>query len=137
MVVGSWVRLEQPFNQLTNLRLLIGRDPAIQPAERSRIDLQKYYRREQQLLLQNQPYNLLYKQRIDRLISYLNQDHIHLRLYGVLGENSQFMLHKTDIKRHNMKFYCLLPASTGTVGSTPSTGIDGQADRISQIYTCV
>ena len=32
-------------------------------------------------------------------------------------------------------FSCLLPASTGTVGSTPSTGINGQADRISQIYT--
>ncbi len=66
--IQAWVRLEQPLNELTNLRLLIGRDPAIQPAERSRIDLQKYYRREQQLLLQNQPYNLLYKQRIDRLI---------------------------------------------------------------------
>ena len=28
-----------------------------------------------------------------------------------------------------------LPASTGTVGSTPSTGIDGQADRIPHAYT--
>ncbi|MDY7004427.1 MAG: helicase-related protein [Cyanobacteriota bacterium] len=95
--IEAWVRLEQPFNQLTNLRLLIGRDPAIQPAERSRIDLQKYYRREQQLLLQNQPYNLLYKQRIDRLISYLNQDHIHIRLYGVIGENNQFLHAKAYI----------------------------------------
>ena len=52
------------------------------------------------------------------------------------------LLHKTDIKCHIMTFYCLLPAflrnatqTTGTVGSTPSTGINGQADRIPQIYT--
>ncbi|NET16646.1 MAG: helicase, partial [Okeania sp. SIO1H6] len=95
--IQAWVRLEQSLNELTNLRLLIGRDPAIQPAERSRIDLQKYYRREQQLLLQNQPYNLLYKQRIYRLISYLNLDHIHVRLYGVMGESSQFLHAKAYI----------------------------------------
>ena len=47
------------------------------------------------------------------------------------------LLHKTDIKCHNMTFYCLFPADTGTVGSTTSTGIDDQADRISQINTCV
>ena len=49
-----------------------------------------------------------------------------------------FLLHKTDIKRHKrdiLMFYFLLPPET--VGSTPSTGIDGQADRISQIYTGV
>ncbi len=47
------------------------------------------------------------------------------------------LLHKTDIKRHNMTFYCLLPASTEAVGGYSSTGIHGQADRISQIDTSV
>ncbi|MCY7274281.1 MAG: hypothetical protein LH702_11200 [Phormidesmis sp. CAN_BIN44] len=31
--IEAWIRLEQAFNQLTNLRLLIGRDPTILPAE--------------------------------------------------------------------------------------------------------
>lgn len=35
--IEAWIRLEQAFNQLTNLRLLIGRDPAILPAERDRV----------------------------------------------------------------------------------------------------
>ncbi|MBC6481144.1 MAG: hypothetical protein GDA56_28650 [Hormoscilla sp. GM7CHS1pb] len=56
----AWVRVEAAFNNLTSLRLLIGRDPAIQPAERSRIDLQQYYRREQQLMLEGEPYNREY-----------------------------------------------------------------------------
>jgi hypothetical protein len=35
----AWIRLERAFERLTNLRLLIGRDPSILPAEHDRIDL--------------------------------------------------------------------------------------------------
>ncbi|NES65387.1 MAG: DUF1963 domain-containing protein, partial [Okeania sp. SIO2D1] len=42
----------------------------------------------------------------------------------------RILLHKTDIKRHNMTFYCLLPASTEAVGGYSSTGINGRLDRI-------
>ena len=40
-------------------------------------------------------------------------------------EISRQLLHKTDIKRHNMTFYCLLPASAEAVGGYSSTGIHG------------
>lgn len=95
--IEAWIRLEASFNNLISLRLLIGRDPTIQPAERSRIDLQKYYRRLNQNQLEQEPYNLEYKQRIDRLINYLRQDHIQVRLYGSIGNNSQFFHAKAYI----------------------------------------
>lgn len=56
--IEAWIRLEQAFNQLTNLRLLIGRDPAIQPAERHTIDLTRYFRRNVQGQLEGEPFNL-------------------------------------------------------------------------------
>ena len=37
--IEAWVKLEPEMNQLTSLRLLIGRDPTIRPAESDRIDL--------------------------------------------------------------------------------------------------
>ena len=46
--IEAWIRLEEPLNKLTNLRLLIGRDPTILPAERSQIDLKKFFRRDVQ-----------------------------------------------------------------------------------------
>lgn len=117
--IEAWARLEQPFNQLTSLRLLIGRDPTIQPAERSRIDLQKYYRREQQLLLEAERYNRAYKKRIDDLIAYLRQDRIHVRLYGVLGESSQFL----HAKAYIFDDYSII----GSSNFTPS-GLEGNTE---------
>ncbi|MGK7901178.1 MAG: helicase-related protein [Hormoscilla sp.] len=111
----AWVRVEAAFYNLTSLRLLIGRDPAIQPAERSRIDLQQYYRREQQLLLEGEPYNREYKQRIDRLIAYLRQDRIHVRLY----DNSQFF----HAKAYIFDNYSII----GSSNFTPS-GLNGNTE---------
>ena len=83
--IEAWIRLEQAFNQLTTLRLLIGRDPTILAAERDRVDLTRYFRRNVQGQLEGEPFNLSYKQQIDRLIAYLQQDHIHARLYGAMA----------------------------------------------------
>lgn len=43
--IEAWVRLEDAMNALTSLRLLIGRDPTIRPAESDRIDLIHHLRR--------------------------------------------------------------------------------------------
>jgi len=61
---------------------------------------------------------------------------IPLRLSSSRGLTA-CVLRRRGVALHNVTFYCLLPASTGTVGSTPSTGINRQADRISQINTGV
>lgn len=79
--IEAWIRLEEAFNTLTNLRLLIGRDPTIHPAERDRVDLRKYFRCEVQGQLEQQDFNLQYKQRIDRLIEYLRQQVIVSRYF--------------------------------------------------------
>ncbi|MFB8791173.1 MAG: helicase-related protein [Potamolinea sp.] len=95
--IEAWVRLEQAFNTLTNLRLLIGRDPTIRPAESERIDLTRHFRRDVQQQLETESFKLKYKQQIDRLIAYLKQEHIHVRLYGVIGEGVQFLHAKAYI----------------------------------------
>lgn len=95
--IEAWVRLEAAFNTLTDLRLLIGRDPTIRPAEGDRIDLTSYFRCDMRLQLEAQKYKLKYKQQIDRLIEYLQQDHIHVRLYGAIGEGVQFLHAKAYI----------------------------------------
>ena len=95
--IEAWIRLEQAFNQLTNLRLLIGRDPTILPAERDRVDLTRYFRRNVQGQLEGEPFNLHYKQQIDRLIAYLEQDHIQARLYGAMAEGTPFLHAKAYI----------------------------------------
>ncbi len=95
--IEAWIRLEEAFNTLINLRLLIGRDPTIQPAERDRIDLRRYFRREVQGQLEQKDYKLEYKQQIDRLIAYLRQDNIEARLYGSEGSGSQFLHAKAYI----------------------------------------
>lgn len=89
--IEAWMRLERAFSQLESLRLLIGRDPTILPAERERLDLLRYFRRDIQAQLEAEPFNAQYKQQIDRLIIYLQQDHIQARLYGANAEN--FFLH--------------------------------------------
>lgn len=43
--IEAWVRLEDAMNALTSLRLLIGRNPTIRPAESDRIDLIHHLRR--------------------------------------------------------------------------------------------
>lgn len=83
--IEAWIRLERAFNKLTRLRLLIGRDPTIKPAEPHRIDLQDYLRRELQGQLESSTFGLEYKQCIDRLIAFLKQDHVEVRLYGATG----------------------------------------------------
>ena len=95
--IEAWVRLEQAFNTLTNLRLLIGRDPTIRPAEGDRIDLTQYFHRDIRLQLETEKYKLKYKHQIDRLIAYLQQDRILVRLYGAVGEGMQFLHAKAYI----------------------------------------
>jgi ERCC4-related helicase len=95
--IEAWERLEQAFDTLTNLRLLIGRDPSILPAERDRIDLTRYFRRNIQGQLENEPFNLNYKQQIDRLIEFLERDKVQVRLFGALAEQSSFLHAKAYI----------------------------------------
>ncbi|MBP0023538.1 MAG: helicase, partial [Roseofilum sp. SID2] len=80
--IEAWVELEEAMNRLTSLRLLIGRDPTIRPAERDRLDLLKYFRTDLREELNQKQFTLSYKQQIDRIIAYLEQEHIQVRLYG-------------------------------------------------------
>ena len=95
--IEAWVRLEQELNNLTSLRLLIGRDPTIRPAESDRIDLIRYFRREFLHQLETEKFKREYKQQIDRLIAYLQQEHIQIRLYGAVGDKLQFLHAKAYI----------------------------------------
>ena len=117
--IEAWIRLEEAFNTLTNLRLLIGRDPTINPAERDRVDLRRYFRREVQGQLEQQDFNLQYKQRIDRLIEYLRQNHIQVRLYGSEGSGAQFL----HAKAYIFDDYSLV----GSSNFTPS-GLEGNTE---------
>lgn len=95
--IEAWLRLEDAMNQLTHLRLLIGRDPAIRPAESDRIDLVKHLRRVIQHQLEKEPFKIEYKRQIDRAIAYFEQDHIEMRLFGAMGDKSQFLHAKAYI----------------------------------------
>lgn len=117
--IEAWIRLEQAFNSLTSLRLLIGRDPAILPAERSTIDLTRYFRRSVQGQLEGEPFNLAYKQQIDRLIAYLQQDQIQIRLFGALGDGTPFL----HAKAYIFDDYSII----GSSNFTPS-GLDGNTE---------
>lgn len=117
--IEAWIRLEQAFNTLTNLRLLIGRDPAILPAERSTIDLARYFHRSVQGQLEGEPFNSAYKQQIDRLIAYLQQDHIQIRLFGALGNETPFLHAKAYIFNN----YSII----GSSNFTPS-GLDSNTE---------
>jgi len=44
--IEAWFRLEKSMQQLESLRLLIGRDPSIRPAEKDHINLLEYFQRE-------------------------------------------------------------------------------------------
>ena len=117
--IEAWIRLEQAFNTLTNLRLLIGRDPAILPAERNTIDLTRYFRRSVQGQLESEDFNLGYKRQIDSLIAYLQQDHIQVRLFGVLTEGTPFL----HAKAYIFDDYSII----GSSNLTPS-GLDGNTE---------
>ena len=117
--IEAWIRLEQAFNQLTKLRLLIGRDPTILPAERDRVDLTRYFRRNVQGQLEGEPFNLNYKQQIDRLIAYLEQEHVQARLYGVMAEGTPFL----HAKAYIFDDYSIV----GSSNLTPS-GLDGNTE---------
>ncbi len=58
--IEAWLRLEQEMNHLESLRLLVGCDPSIRPAESDRIDLLKYFRKDIQQQLNKQEFKLEY-----------------------------------------------------------------------------
>jgi superfamily II DNA or RNA helicase len=96
--IEAWQQLEDALNTLTRLRLLIGRDPSIEPANEDQINLRKFFRRNVQNQLEQEPFNLGYKQLIDRLIAFLQQDHIDVRLYGGMeGYKARFLHAKAYI----------------------------------------
>ncbi|WP_036487343.1 helicase-related protein [Myxosarcina sp. GI1] len=117
--IEAWLRLEEAMNRLINLRLLIGRDPAIRPAESDRIDLIRYFRKNIQHQLENEPFKQEYKNQIDRLIAYLQQEYIQVRLFGAMGEKSQFLHAKAYIFDHF--------SIVGSSNFTPS-GISGNTE---------
>ncbi|MCT7951729.1 SNF2-related protein [Ancylothrix sp. C2] len=117
--IEAWLRLETAMNQLKSLRLLIGRDPAIRPAEPANIDLIKHFRHDIQQQLETQEFNAKYKQQIDRIITYLLQDNIHVRLFGAQGNTPQFLHAKAYIFDH----YSIV----GSSNFTPA-GINGNTE---------
>jgi superfamily II DNA or RNA helicase len=117
--IEAWLRLEEAMNRLTSFRLLIGRDPAIRPAMSDRIDLIRFFRQNIQQQLEEEPFELEYKNQIDRLIAYLQQEYIQVRLFGAKGEKSQFLHAKAYIFDH----YSIV----GSSNFTPS-GISGNTE---------
>lgn len=98
--IEAWINLELAFNQLHSLRLLIGSEPSINPAGNDRIDLVKYYRHVVKKQIENEPFKVEYQQQLQRLIDYLNQCHIEVRLFGALGNKTQFLHAKAYIFDH-------------------------------------
>lgn len=80
--IEAWVRLEAVMNQLTSLRLLLGRDPSIRPGESDRIDLIRYFKNELYKEIDEKPLISEYQQQIERLIAYLQRNDVQVRLYG-------------------------------------------------------
>jgi len=117
--IEAWARLEDAMNALTSLRLLIGRDPTIRPAEGDRIDLSRYFHQDVQKQLEGQTFNSKYKQQIDRLIAYLHQDHIQVRLFGAWGEKNQFL----HAKAYIFDRYSIIGSSNFT-----SSGLSGNTE---------
>jgi len=69
--IEAWQRLEDALNELTQLRLLIGWEPSVDPAQESQIDLRRFFRRKLQGQIEDETFNLNYKQLIERLIAFL------------------------------------------------------------------
>ncbi|HLP87678.1 MAG TPA: helicase-related protein [Nostocaceae cyanobacterium] len=95
--IEAYLRLEAAMNKLTSLRLLLGRDPSIRPAESDRIDLIRYFKKHIQQELEQEPLNAKYKSQIDRTIAYLQRDNVQVRLFGAYGEKDQFLHAKAYI----------------------------------------
>jgi superfamily II DNA or RNA helicase len=117
--IEAWIRLERAFDKLTDLRLLIGRDPSILPAEPDRIDLANYFRRTIQRQLEGEPFNLEYKQQIERAIAFLQRESILVRLYGVNGNKASFL----HAKAYIFSDYSII----GSSNFTPS-GLEGNTE---------
>ncbi|WP_024547172.1 SNF2-related protein [Picosynechococcus sp. NKBG15041c] len=95
--IEAWLRLEGSMHQLQSLRLLIGRDPSIRPAESDRIDLVRHFKREVQKQVEKREFNVDYKNQITRLIQYLEREDVQVRLFGALGDRPQFLHAKAYI----------------------------------------
>lgn len=95
--IEAWVRLEAAMNQLTSFRLLLGRDPTIRPGESDRIDLIRYFKKNIQEELENQPLNSQYQNEIERMIAYLQRHDVEVRLFGAHGDKNQFLHAKAYI----------------------------------------
>ncbi|WP_204103808.1 MULTISPECIES: helicase-related protein [Spirulina sp. CCY15215] len=93
--IEAWLRLEDPMKQLDSLRLLIGRDPTIRAAEKDTFDLRQYFRDRLREQVDEKPFQRQYKDQIDRVIAYLKQGHIQVRLYG--ATNNEFLHAKAYI----------------------------------------
>ncbi|NJN74644.1 MAG: helicase [Limnothrix sp. RL_2_0] len=117
--IEAWLRLEESMRQLESLRLLIGRDPSIRPAERDRIDLVRHFRRQVQQQVEQREFNVEYKNQITRLIQYLEREDVQVRLFGALGDRPQFLHAKAYIFDH----YSIV----GSSNFTPS-GLTGNTE---------
>lgn len=117
--IEAWFRLEESMQQLESLRLLIGRDPSIRPAEPDRLDLKQYLRRHIRQEVEQQEFNLKYKEKLSRLIQYLEQEEIQIRLFGAMGDTSPFLHAKAYIFDH----YSIV----GSSNFTPS-GLTGNTE---------
>ncbi len=95
--IEAWLRLEESMQRLESLRLLIGRDPSIRPAEQDRIDMVRYFQQAVQQQVEQKEFNVAYKDQITRLIQYLNRENVQVRLFGALGEQHQFLHAKAYI----------------------------------------
>lgn len=116
--IEAWFRLEKSMQQLESLRLLIGRDPSIRPAEKDHINLLEYFQREIQNQVEHQAFNVEYKNQITRLIEYLEKESVEVRLFGALGNKSLFLHAKAYIFDH----YSIVGSSnftpSGLLGNT-------------------
>lgn len=116
--IEAWLRLEESMQQLRALRLLIGRDPTIRPAESDRLDLVRYFKRQIQEQIEQKEFNSEYKNQITRLIQYLEKEEIQVRLFGALSDSPQFLHAKAYIFDH----YSIVGSSnftpSGLVGNT-------------------
>lgn len=118
--IEAWVKLERSLDRLTHLRLLIGRDPSIQPAERSYINLQSVFQKDIQTQLEQMEFNLAYKEQIDRLIAYLSRENVEVRLYGGKENSTASFLHA---KAYIFDDYSIV----GSSNFTPS-GLEGNTE---------
>jgi hypothetical protein len=76
-----WKFLSSALPQLTNFRLLLGRQPEIQQTGNDLIDLRQYYRHKLKGDLEALKYNADQAQMIEELISFLGRESVEVRLF--------------------------------------------------------